>query len=171
MTGYTFVLWIHLLAATAWVGPQVFLFLVAIPAIRSIDQAPLRVRALEVLTSRYNTLAWGAMALLIVSGILTAGDRLQTIGDPFSLRYGWLLLGKVILVGLAVALSAWHSFYLGPRLLDLQRAAITAGPRVERQLWMLRRQSLAVSALNLSIAIIILLIVAVLRSNFAFEPL
>lgn len=170
MDGYTISLWLHLLAATVWVGPQVFLFVAAVPALRSIDHAMLRVRALEVMTSRFNALAWGALAFLVATGIINSIDRLQTIGDAFAVRYGWLLLGKVLLVALTAALSAWHSFYLGPRILALQRAEGLTSPLAGRQLLALRRLSVTVSALNLSIAIVILLFAALLRSNFAFAP-
>ena len=37
--------WLHIFAATVWVGPQVFLFAVAVPAMRTVEDAKERARA------------------------------------------------------------------------------------------------------------------------------
>jgi putative copper export protein len=166
---HSLIMWIHLLAATIWVGPQVFLFVAGVPAIRSIEPAAARLRALEIMTKRYSYLAGGALALLVLTGLANADYRLRLIADPFALRYGWLLLGKVALVGLVIVLTAWHSFSLGPRLLALQRIAAQGSPALERQAYALRRQSIVVSALILSMSIVILIIVVLLQSGYAYE--
>ena len=42
-------LWLHLLAVTVWLGPQFFLFLAAIPALRAIDDAETRARVMRII--------------------------------------------------------------------------------------------------------------------------
>jgi uncharacterized membrane protein len=36
--------WLHVLAVSVWVGPQFFLFLAAVPALRTIEDRQLRAR-------------------------------------------------------------------------------------------------------------------------------
>jgi len=61
--------WLHVIAATIWVGPQFFLFIAAVPAMRTVEDVQTRARAMRVLTTRFGWLAWGAMAVLVLTGI------------------------------------------------------------------------------------------------------
>ena len=83
------VTWLHILAITLWIGPQVFLFAAAVPAVRTIEDAGVRARVMRVLTSRFAWLGWSAMAVIIVTGIanlfVVAGDLPgQSAGDLLS---------------------------------------------------------------------------------------
>jgi len=67
--GDALVLWIHILAAAIFVGPQVFLFVAAVPAMRTIEDVQQRTRATRTLTTRFGWIAGGALVVLILTGI------------------------------------------------------------------------------------------------------
>ena len=157
--------WLHILAATIWVGPQVFLFVAAVPAVRTVEDAQVRARIMRVLTTRFGYLAWGAMLVLVVSGI---GNLFEVapvdVEDIFDLNYGAIFIAKMVLVVATVVLTALHSFVIGPRMLSLQGSVTDEG-----QLGSARRLSVIVSAANLLLALGILFAAALMNTDFALE--
>ena len=154
--------WLHIFAATVWVGPQVFLFAVAVPAVRTVADAKERARLMRLITTRFGYLAWGAMAVLVVTGI---GNMYEHDLDPdvlFDLNWGTIFETKMTLVIATVVLTALHSFYFGPRLLAMQESAAD-GARIAS----LRRTSIIISAVNAVLALGILFCAALLQTEFA----
>lgn len=144
--------WIHVLAVTVWIGPQFFLFAAAIPAIRTVEDAQVRARLLRSVVTRFAWIAWGAMGVIVLSGI----GNLFMAGDdaPFSLwssdyRWGRIFLEKMIFVGVAVALTAIHTFFVGPRQLRLAEQ-VEANPGDVRYY---RRMSILITSVALLAAI------------------
>ncbi len=157
--------WLHILAATIWVGPQVFLFVAAVPAVRTVEDAQVRARVMRVLTTRFGYLAWGAMAVLVVTGIANLFEVAPV--DPediFDLNYGTIFIVKMALVVATVVLTALHSFVLGPRVLKLQESVTD-----EAQLAPTRRLSIIISSVNGLLALGILFTAALMDTDFALE--
>src|SRR3972149_2821057 len=141
--------WLHVLAATLWVGPQVFVFLVSIPALRTVEDVGQRLRALRVLGTRMNYLAWGAMAVLLLTGISNYFDvRDDCDCDLSEFRWITVFSVKMTLVIAAVVLTAIHSFWTGPRIIGMQEQALESGDEPEA-LASLRRASMLASSLAL----------------------
>lgn len=162
--------WIHLLAAAAWVGPQLFIFFVQVPALRSIDDEAIRRRFTEVFTTRFNLLAWAALLVLVLSGISNTFNRNEEFAVfDFNRRYAWILVTKLSLVALTTIFTFWHSFVLGPRLLALQASATTDSPS-SFTYRSLRIQSIILSVINLLIGLAILFLAALLtRLDFSLQ--
>ena len=156
--------WLHILAATIWVGPQVFLFVAAVPAIRTVEDLQVRTRIMRVLTTRFGWLAWGAMLVLVITGIANLYEHALSVEELFELNFGIIFQVKMTLVILTVALTALHSFVIGPRLLSLQESVAD-----QAQVASTRRVSIIVSAGNLLLALGILFCAALLGSAFALE--
>lgn len=156
--------WLHILAATIWVGPQVFLFVAVVPAIRTVEDAQVRARIMRVLTTRFGWLAWGAMLVLVTTGIANLYEHALSVEELFELNFGIIFQVKMTLVILTVALTALHSFVIGPRLLSLQESVAD-----QAQVASARRVSIIVSAGNLLLALGILFCAALLGSTFALE--
>ncbi len=157
--------WLHLLAATVWVGPQVFLFVAAVPAVRTVEDAQVRARVMRVLTTRFSYLAWGAMVVLVITGIANLFEIAPV--DPediFDLNYGAILVAKIVLVVATIVLTAVHSLVIGPRLLDLQESLTD-----EAELAPARRVSIIVSSVNGLLALGLLFTAALLDTTFALE--
>ena len=156
--------WVHILAATIWVGPQVFLFVAVVPAMRTVEDMQARARAMRVLTTRFGYLAWGAMAVLVITGIANLYEHDLDIEALFDRNFGTIFEIKMTLVISTVVLTALHSFVLGPRVLRLQESV--AG---EAQIATVRRLSIIISAVNGLLALAILFLGALLGTTFALE--
>ncbi|MCH7810612.1 MAG: hypothetical protein IH863_08530, partial [Chloroflexi bacterium] len=131
--------WLHVLAITLWIGPQVFLFAAAVPAVRTIEDAGVRARVMRVLTARLGWLGWSAMAVIVVTGItnlfVAAGDLPgQNAGDLLSsdFRFTRVFWEKMFFVGVALVLTAVHTFSVGPRQLRLMEEASADEAAVRR---------------------------------------
>ena len=163
--GQSIVFWIHLLAAATWVGSQVFMFAAVVPALRTLDEAA-RHRAVLVLNRRFAWLGWGALAILVLTGI----DNVIREDDvfDFDVRYGWIFVAKLVLVAVVFALTAIHSYAVGPRLMALQEGGQASAAELSR----MRRLSIQLSAVNLLASVVILFLVALLQNGeFSFEKI
>lgn len=88
--------YLHVLGATVWVGGLIVLGAL-VPAVRkaSDDREVLRAMA-----RRFGVVSWGALALLVATGLIQAADRF-----PWSTA----LNVKVALVMISALLAAWHT--------------------------------------------------------------
>lgn len=95
----TFVFYLHLLAATVWVGGLITLA-VTISGVRRVTDDR---SVIGAIARRFGVLSWTAMAALVVTGLIQASS------------YGWsgLLMVKTALVLASIILTVWHS--LGAR--------------------------------------------------------
>lgn len=168
--GESIVFWIHLLAAATWVGSQVFMFAAVVPALRALGDEASRYRAVVVLNRRFAWLGWGALAILVLTGIdnVIQRQRDYDIVFDYDFRYAWIFVVKLVLVAAVIALTAIHSYVVGPRLLALQESL----PAGSEELSRMRRQSIQLSVLNLLAAVAILFLVALLQNGeFSFEKI
>ena len=158
--------WLHLLAAAAWLGPQLMMFLVIVPSLRTLD-APVRVRLLDRLTLRLGWLGAFSLLMLVITGV----DNIDRYSPPsmFEFRYGYILTLKVTLAAVVIVLTSLHSAVVGPRLLRLQEAALESGDAESRQLSAARRLSIAISSLTLLLSLVILLCAALLRGAYGHQ--
>jgi putative copper resistance protein D len=144
----TISLWIHVIAVSVWVGPQFFMFIVAIPALRTVEDARVRAQLMRTIVTRFGWMAWGAMAVIIASGIgnlLVVSD--EAWFDLWDSDYRWwrIFIEKMTLVALAITLTAVHTLFVGPRQLRLAEQ-MDADPEETRKL---RRASIGLSSLAL----------------------
>lgn len=156
--------WIHILAATIWVGPQVFLFVAAVPAARTIEDAQVRARFMRVLTTRFGYMSWAALAVLVVTGIANLYEHDTDVDVLFEQNFGVIFQVKMTLLIIVVVLTALHSFVIGPRLLSLQESVAD-----EAQIASARRISIIISAASLLLALGILFAAALMSTDFAHE--
>jgi uncharacterized membrane protein len=165
--GESIVFWIHLLAAATWVGSQVFMFVAVVPALRTLDEAA-RHRAVLVLNRRFAWLGWGALVVLVLTGtnnVMQRQDDTDLVFD-YDFRYAWIFVVKLVLVAAVIALTAIHTYVVGPRLLALQEGGRAGSEELSR----MRRQSIVLSSLNLLAGVAILFLVALLQNGeFSFE--
>lgn len=160
-------LWLHIIAATIWVGSQVMMFVAVIPAGRLIDEPQLRMRFLQSLTVRFGWLGAGALTLLVLTGI----DNISRYapGDVFDYRYGYVLTVKLVMVVLIIALTYFHTRVVGPRLMhELMMLAASGTPDFAR-LSQLRRTSILTSSVILLLSLAVLFCAGLLRTPFSFH--
>lgn len=160
-------IWLHVLAVTLWVGPQVFLFAAAIPALRTIEDVRQRAAVMRVLVVRFGWIGWSAMGVIILTGIwnlfnvpgFSAGDLLTS-----DLRYTRVFWEKMSLVAVALVLTAVHTFAVGPRQLRLMETTDAEDSAIKRA----RMLSMLTSGGALLASIVALYMGAVL-SNYEYS--
>ena len=163
--------WLHVLAVSVWVGPQFFLFLAAVPALRTIEDRQLRARVMRVIVTRFGWLAWGAMLVIVLSGVSNlfqeGADTPLSWASANDFRYGRIFAEKMMFVGIAVALTAVHTFVIGPRQLALNERMEADPEQTDR----LRRISIVVSGVSLLASILAIYMGAVLANHdYSFQP-
>jgi uncharacterized membrane protein len=163
--------WLHLLAISVWVGPQFFLFLAAVPAVRTIEDRQLRARVMRVIVTRFGWLAWGAMLVIVLSGVSNlfqeGADTPLSWASANDFRYGRIFAEKMVFVGIAVAFTAVHTFIIGPRQLALNEQMDADPTQIDR----LRRISIVVSGVALLASILALYMGSVLANHdYSFQP-
>ena len=162
----TIPLWLHIVAATVWLGPQIFMFVVTVPAVRVIADRETRIQVLRVVTTRFGWLAWSAMAVLVLTGISNVFDHEDESSISvldFGWLYSWIFFTKMALVGLMIALTALHSFVVGPR-----QMALAEQEEESEEAARLRRSGIILSSVNL-LAALATVFAAALLANEAFS--
>jgi uncharacterized membrane protein len=149
------------LAVAVWIGPQFFLFLAAVPAVRLIDDVPLRAKVMRKITTRFGWMAWAAIGVIVLTGI----SNLFQVGNDADLwdtglRWFSVFSTKMLLVGTMVMLTAVHTFLIGPRQLDLMERGETGEDALR-----LRRASIAVSGLVLLLSVVVVFLGALLNNH------
>ncbi len=157
-------LWIHILAATVWVGPQFLMFVAVVPSLRALPDATARYHLLRAFTPRFGWLGFGALVVLVLTGI----DNINRYAppDPFEIRYGYILVTKVSMVAVIFVVTACHTFYVGPALLRLQKQALDDPGTPPAGLAYMRALSMAFSVLTLVLSVLVLLAATTLRTAF-----
>jgi putative copper export protein len=116
---YVLSVWLHILAATVWIGGMLFLVLVVVPWLRKQDRA-VAAKLMRETGTRFRTVGWWAFAVLIVTGsfnLYCRGVRLGDLTDATWLTspFGRAVAMKLALFVLVLAMSVVHDFVLGPR--------------------------------------------------------
>jgi uncharacterized membrane protein len=102
---------LHVLGATVWVGGTVALTFIAVPVIRRLSGES-RQQAMRGLGERWRPIGWGALGLLVASGIPLAADVVPDGGARAAAVFGVKMSSFAALVCTAYL----HDFVLGPRL-------------------------------------------------------
>jgi putative copper export protein len=99
---FDFVRWLHLLAATVWVGGLITLGAL-VPAAR---RAGADRTMLQAMARQFGRVSWTAMVLAIVTGVVELLDI--DLSGGINSDYGRTLFVKLLLVGIAIALALGH---------------------------------------------------------------
>lgn len=107
--------WLHLLAASLWVGGMMYIATTYIPVLMRIATKE-RIGSLIAVLPRYSPLAIAGVIIMSVTGPLNATTRMASVEQLLSTTYGRVLLVKTLLVCGLLLTSAWHVFVLRPKL-------------------------------------------------------
>ncbi|MGA3108066.1 MAG: CopD family protein [Candidatus Bathyarchaeia archaeon] len=146
------VLWVHLFSAVLFVGGSFFMWLVIVPAshLVSSDESE-RTRIVGKIARSFGNLTNPIIVVLVITGLYNATWYLPSANGL--LEYpGTLLLAKAILVTLLLALIYVHNVYFGKRIIRLAKEA-----KLD-ELKALRKRSRIISAANLTLMLLILLL-------------
>ena len=155
------VIWLHVLGAVVFIGPQIFLAAIALPAIRSVSDAQVRQQVTRQITRGFGMLGGIALAVLLATGIWNFYEA-EDLGLLDIDRYFVVLQVKLTLVTAVVILTILHGAVFGRRLQRLQEAGAS-----EEELGAARRWSVLASMANLAASIAILLCAALLDADWS----
>jgi putative copper export protein len=99
--------WVHLTAATIWVGGLVQLVAVVWPAAPELRREAFL---------RFSRLATVCIAAIVAAGVYLSVLRLPHLSDLWTHGYGQVLLVKLALVCVALSWGAVHHFFVAPVL-------------------------------------------------------
>lgn len=116
---YILSVWLHILAATVWIGGMLFLVLVVVPWLRRGRRAD-GVTFLRETGEQFRNVAWVCFGILLVTGsfdLWMRGVRLADFTRPewLSSVFGTTVVVKLGVFAIVLAISALHDFVVGPR--------------------------------------------------------
>ncbi|ACY49167.1 DUF4149 domain-containing protein [Rhodothermus marinus] len=157
---YLFSVWLHILAATVWIGSMIFLGVAVVPLLRRPEFAPVRTAMLYQLGLRFRWIGWTVLLLLVITGIVNIGYRGYGWDDLFSGAlwqgpWGRTLAWKLVLVLLVMGISAVHDFYLGPRTMQLLERGEASAEHLRRVASYLGRLMTLLSLAILALAVLL----------------
>jgi copper transport protein len=109
---------IHVAAMSAWVGGVALLLLVVPAATGTLEPAD-RTRLLATVVARFSTVALGAVAALLATGVAQSILQLDALSDLVDTAFGRAILVKATIFGVLVALGAHNRRRSQPRLARL----------------------------------------------------
>lgn len=132
---------LHLVGNAAWVGGLLYIGLVLVPSLRRLDIGQ-RAHVLARGLPAFSVLAVTSAVVLAATGPLNATVHMTSWQQFLTTPYGWTLAVKIECFLLMVAISAYHAFYLRPRLVRaLTPSTVDAVSMPERALLQVARAS------------------------------
>jgi copper resistance protein D len=118
MSGYALCVWLHIVAACAWVGSMIFFAVVVVPVLRRPEARPYAAILLRQLGVRFRALGWVSLFVLLATGTLNLyyrGIGWAVLANPAFWRvgFGHLVAWKLALVALVIVLTALHDVLIG----------------------------------------------------------
>ena len=150
---YEVSVWLHIVAATVWVGGMLFLVMVVVPWLREGGRRDAAVFLRET-GGRFRNVGWACFAIFLITGIFNLwmrGVRVANFlqSDWLATDFGRIVMLKIGLFALIVAISAVHDFVVGPRA----TTTIERDPRSEVAR-SLRRRASVLGRLNVFMALV-----------------
>ena len=146
------VMWLHLLAAVAWIGGMLFLSVVLVPVLRHEPFASQRAVLIRTTALRFRAVVWSAITVLLVTGPPLLHERGIPITDPS--RWPGILTAKLGLVTILLFLTLAHDFILGPLVGQIMQLPTERRTRFDRTL-VLWPPWIARSSLILALAVLL----------------
>jgi putative copper export protein len=155
---YIVSVWLHILAATVWIGGMFFVVLVVVPWLRRGDGNA--GKFLRETGERFRSVGWTCFAILLVTGTFNLWIRGVRFGN--FVRREWLAtsFGHAIVIKLSLfvgvlVVSVIHDFFVGPRAAIAIAANDPSAAKLRRQASLLGRVNALLALAIVAAAVII----------------
>ena len=154
--------WVHLVAASIWVGGSIFLGIVLAPMLKSITGTlEERIALMIKIGRRFNTIAMPSLVILIITGIYNSRVFLQEPSLLFGTNYGIILLFKIILV-----IATVIAYIIHIRVLNSETEKTLSGGYAETiYVQSIRSKIIYLGRIIVILSVAILLLAAILDSG------
>ncbi len=159
---YVAAVYLHILAAVAWVGGMLFFTLVLVPLLRRPQGVANATELVHLVGRRFRSIGWACIVVLIVSGVLLLGFRAQGAAGIFTAAFwassfGSILAIKISAIIALVAMSAIHDFWVGPKATQLSRIDRNTADAISMRRWAgwLGRANLAIALGIIALAVLL----------------
>lgn len=162
---WSWIRWVHIMSAIAWIGGQLFILLVLLPIMRTALPRNERVIVFAQVARRYAVVSWVALTLLIITGVLNGERRSVSWEHLTRSSYGQILLTKLIFVAFVIIITLVHALYYGQRMTELAERSAVIGyddPKIAEERRRLQIMSGVLSGINLLLNLIVVLLAAAL---------
>ena len=112
---FSIVTFVHLLAACTWLGGMIYINLIFMPMLKTIEPSAAGQLVREN-GKRFPKIAWASVGLLIITGLMQLD--LDAVFD-FSTDYGTFLTLKLITIAVMISIGLYITFLLYPKLTKL----------------------------------------------------
>ena len=151
---YLLSVWLHILAASVWIGGIVFLIVVLVPVSRKPDYRNVASSLIQGTGIRFRMVGWICLSVLILSGSFNLYYRGLGLAGFFrglsgGGSFGTVLTIKLLLVSIILLISAIHDFLIGPQAMRLWQSD-PASPEALR----LRKLASLIGRANLILALL-----------------
>lgn len=146
---------VHLIAASAWLGGMIYINLVFMPMLKTFEPSAAGQMVREN-GKRFPIISWVSVAFLIVTGMMQLNH--DAVFD-FSTDYGTYLTLKLITIALMIAIGLYITFLLYPKLLKL---APTDGSAPSPEFINLQKKLPALAKINMALGILVMFFVALI---------
>lgn len=119
--------WLHFIGDALWFGGQIYIVLILIPVLRLRGGPGRAIEGFLDALNRFSPLAYGSIALFVLSGVFAAKIHIPSWYAFFHSIYGWALVVKIGLIGLMMLVSVVTVYVIRPRV----RASLTQDELVE----------------------------------------
>jgi copper resistance protein D len=154
--------WVHLVAASIWVGGSIFLGIVLAPMLKSITGTlEERIALMIKIGRRFNKIAMPSFVILIITGIYNSRVFLQEPGLLFETNYGIILLFKIILV-----IATLITYIIHIRILNAETEKTLSGGYAETiYVQSIRSKIIYLGRITVILSVAILLLAAMLDNG------
>lgn len=145
--------WLHLALASLWLGEVVIAGTLVLPGPQPASAADRRERARYVMA--LSGMATAALAGILATGLFSAWQRIDGIGELFGSDYGRTLLAKVAVVACAVLLGGFNRFFVMRGWVAAEAGGRLASPHLQRRFRLVLRTEALVLCAALVLAILL----------------
>lgn len=160
MTALNVSVFLHILAATAWIGSMIFFAAVVVPVVRRAETRAQASALIRVLGARYRVLGWVSLSTLLITGVTNLSFRgmgwsTLTRRDFWSTGYGHVLGAKLFVIALVVIATFTHELIATRRQLDSIENDPVASERFRRRASVLGRVTMLLSLTIVFLAVLL----------------
>ena len=156
------IMWVHLIAASIWVGGSIFIGIILAPLLKTIsDSIEGRLSIMIRVGRKFNKIGVPSLIVLIATGIYNSTGFIVQPSLIFSTSYGIVLLIKIILVIILIITFAIHVRLIRAEVERKIESKQLSGEFLQK----LRSKIIMLGRLTVILSLAILLMAALLHSG------